>query len=110
MQTLRGKVFYAEGQLFGMLPAPLVWVSSDWLRSGACASNDLVLKWALADLQSQLGVAAPRSLQPRSSSLLAVVYTDGACKVEVTIGAVQFIHGSRPKFFGIRVPEKVHKS
>ena len=108
--TLRGRLSYAEGQVFGRCASAALSVLGD----GAALARTVgtvtpELRRALRWLRDFLLDAAPRVVWAVFPCAAKLVFTDGACEGDlVTCGAVLFdAEVERPEWFGLRVPAQV---
>ena len=99
--SLKGKVAYAEGQLFGRVAAPLCRLLSSWSSKGVDRSVTPELGLLLSSSYIALRDAKPKVVRCREPEAPVVVFIDGACEPEGTsIGGVMFYPGRIPEAFG----------
>jgi hypothetical protein len=109
--SLRGKLTYAEGQLFGRVTAGVCRLLSQWARDGddKCLSPEEVQ--LLVSAGDTLECAGPRCIKPPSACYPVVVFTDGACEpMGTSIGGVIFAPGRQPMAFGAILSQEVVSS
>jgi hypothetical protein len=105
--SIKGKVAYAEGQLFGRVAAPLCRFLSSWSSKGidrkVTPELMVLLEYSLAALKA----AKPRVVCCSAASEPVIVFIDGACEPEGTsIGAIMFCPGVQPQAFGAILDEE----
>ncbi len=99
--SIKGKVAYAEGQLFGRVAAPLCRFLSTWSSKGIDRQVTPELLMLLDSSLEALSSARPRVVSCHEASKPVIVFIDGACEPEGTsIGAVLFCPGLQPEAFG----------
>ena len=99
--SIRGKMAYAEGQLFSRVAAPACRVLSRWASDGAYKRVTEELLYVLAAGLHALQSGGPRVVRPSESESPVLLFTDGACEPEgTTIGGVVFDGRSPPELFG----------
>lgn len=102
--SLKGKLQFAEGQLFFRVAAPVCRLLSRWASNGSERRLTDEMSLALRSLQLVLDSAGPRVVEPRSLDEPIIIFTDGACEPSgSTIGGIIFIRGMRPEVFGARL-------
>jgi len=99
--SIKGKISFAEGQMFGRVAAPVCRLLSAWASSGIDRQLDPTMVIALTGVCNALRVAKPRYIAPPEKEKPIVIFTDGACEDAVTsIGGVLFEVGRTPEMFG----------
>ena len=99
--SIRGKITYAEGQLFSRVAAPACRILSKWASEGNLRKLSEEMVFALKVGCEALLSAGPRVVLPVSLLPPVVVFTDGACEESGTsIGGVIFDGVNRPEVFG----------
>ena len=99
--SLKGKVGFAEGQLFYRVAAPLCRLLAKWVSFGCEMKLTQELDLCLSTTKNLLLGAGPRIVRAISMERPVIVFTDGACEEDGTsIGAVMFLHGAAPQAFG----------
>jgi len=92
--SIKGKVAYAEGQLFGRVAAPLCRFLSTWSSKGIDRQVTPELLMLLDSSLEALSSARPRVVSCHEASKPVIVFIDGACEPEGTsIGAILFAPG-----------------
>jgi len=107
--SIKGKLTYAEGQLFYRVAAPACRLLSRWAQCGADKPLTLEMEAILMSVCEALSNARPKIIRPRWSCSPVIVFTDGACEDQCTsVGGVIFEAGGNPEAFGaIMAPEVV---
>eukprot|EP00973_Karenia_brevis_P064117 8909809-Karenia_brevis.AAC.1 len=90
--------------MFGRLSAVSTRLISKWLNGDDSSEMRTNLLWALKDLQSNIFCAPPRVIGGRSASPPVVIFTDGACEEETSIGGVLVLPSGHLEAFGAVVP------
>jgi hypothetical protein len=99
--SIKGKVAYAEGQLFGRVAAPLCRFLSSWSSKGIDKSVTPELAFLLSSSLVALKGAKPKVVRCHEAEAPVVVFIDGACEPEGTsIGGIIFAPGRVPEAFG----------
>ena len=99
--SLKGKLQFAEGQLFFRVAAPICRLLSRWASIGCERRLTKEMEWALESIEGALGAAGPRIVESITCENPVLVFTDGACESSgTTVGGVVFIQGMRPQVFG----------
>ena len=99
--SIRGRVAYAEGQLFGRVAAPLCRMLSAHASVGQYGRLHPSLKQALSVVSDALAAAKPRRVGLPDGSPPIIVFTDGACETECTsIGGILIDGSDQPEAFG----------
>jgi hypothetical protein len=102
--SIKGKLQFAEGQLFFRVAAPVCRLLSRWASVGAERQLTPEMIVGLRSVKGSLGAAGPRIVEPCSSVPPVLIFTDGACEPEGTsVGGVLFSPGNRPQVFGARL-------
>jgi len=112
--SLRGRLQFTTAQCFGRCGALGLRLLGELEKGGAHRVTEPKVKEAFAFWRQYFTVAKPRTIDLGASKEPVLIFSDGACEGEgfsiVTIGAVVFVPGNpHPKFFGMRVPDKVVK-
>ena len=107
LSSLRGKVLFAEGQLFNKISAVVCGLISQKLKSSGSTEDDEALGIELDNICHALATAAPRRLDRRSSVRPVLVFTDGACEEETTIGGYALFLCGASEMFGAVVPSSL---
>ena len=98
--SVRSRLGFAEGQTYGRLTAPVARMLSDWasIRCPRIASEELQLglRFAIRHLET----AGPRILGPRGTEKPILVFVDGACEAETSVGGVLLEEGRPALCFG----------
>ena len=84
--SLRGKVLFAEGQLFNKLSAVVCGLIAHRVKFGGSEEGDMALSAELENPCHAMASAAPRTLERRSSVRPVLIFTDGACEDVTSIG------------------------
>ena len=106
--SIKGKISYAEGQLFSRVAAPACRVLSKWAGYGGRRKLTSELISVLSEAGRALSVAGPRQVSVRCVVPPVVVFTDGACEESGTsVGGVIFCDQDRPELFGAVVTNSV---
>jgi hypothetical protein len=109
--SLKGKLAFSEGQLFGRVAAPLCRLLSKWASIQVERALSPELIEALAEVCLSLDRAGPKIIMPISFEPPILVFTDGACEPEgTTIGAVIFVPGMQPESFGAKMSSELVQS
>ena len=103
--SLRGKFAYAEGQTFGRVLAPLARLLSAWAMVGRRRPVSEEMRQGLTFAVTHLEAAGPRQIGPRRHQPPVLVFTDGACEDETSVGGVLF-DGAVVEYFGAIVTEE----
>ena len=99
--SVRGKMGYAEGQLFSRVAAPACRILSRWAKDGRRKKVTEELLYALAAGLYALQTGGPRVVIPAKDEQPVLLFSDGACEPDgTTIGAVIFVPGLKPELFG----------
>ena len=99
--SIRGRISYAEGQLFGRVAAPVCRMLSAYAAVGKYRQLEPQLKQALMVVCEALSSAKPRRVGLPDGSPPIIIFTDGACELECTsIGGILFDGTSQPEAFG----------
>ena len=98
--SVRSRFGFAEGQTYGRLTAPVARMLSDWasIRCPRIASEELQLglRFAIHHLET----AGPRILRPRGTEKPILVFVDGACEAETSLGGLLLEEGCPALCFG----------
>ena len=108
--SLRGKIAFAESNLYGRVGAAVGHILADWARSHRRRPATRELKEALARVTLALEVAPARVIRPRGDGPVAVMFLDGAVEDKVTIGGVLVLPGGATEHWGCVVPELITES
>ena len=109
--SIKGKISYAEGQLFGRVAAPLCRFLSSWSSKGVDRSITPELSLLLSVSLDALKSAKPRVVKCREAEAPVVIFIDGACEPEGTsIGGIMFCPGRRPEAFGALLDDETVRS
>jgi hypothetical protein len=109
--SLKGKIAFSEGQLFGRVAAPLCRLLSKWASDPIERKLDDALVEALGLVTGSLCRAGPKVVMPISFEAPVLIFTDGACEPEgTTIGGAIFIPGLQPECFGAKISDEVVQS
>ena len=99
--SIKGRLQFAEGQLFYRVVATVCRLLSRWASKGGWRPITDEMRAALKSIEPALGVAGPRIIEPQSLLMPVIIFTDGACEPEGTsIGGVLLVQGQRPRAFG----------
>jgi hypothetical protein len=99
--SIKGKIAYAEGQLFGRVAAPLCRFLSSWSSKGVERKVSPELSFLLSSSLEALKQAKPRLVKCDDPVEPVVVFIDGACEPQGTsIGGIMFCPGFKPLAFG----------
>lgn len=102
--SLKGKLQFAEGQLFYRVTAIVCRLLSRWAATGGSRPLTLEMSTGLRSIRMYMSVAGPRSIEPISSVCPVVIFTDGACEPEgTTIGGVLLVQGEQTQAFGAKL-------
>ena len=104
--SIRGKIQFAEGQAFGRIAGPLSRVLSMWANLGGPRRLDSGTKELMVNTVAFMETAPPKRIGPRHSAPPVLVFTDGACENEVSIGGV-LIDGDTCRYFGAVMKQDV---
>ena len=107
--SIKGKVQYAEGQLFGRVAAPICRLLSVWASSGSVRKVDSHTERKLLGVCYTLATAKPRVIDPRDRRKPLLLFSDGACEARTSIGAVLLEDGVQPEAFGAVVSSSLVK-
>ena len=109
--SLKGKISFAEGQLFYRIAAPLCRLLSKWASAGTELKIDRELEACMVHTMAALRTAGPRVIRSGGDKPPAVIFVDGACEPEgTTIGAVLFDGDCQPEVFGAVISTEVVES
>ena len=103
--TLRGKVLFAEGQLFNKISAVVCGLIASRAKNGGTKESDAVLGTEIERMGHALSTAAPRSLERRSSVRRVLIFTDGACEEVTSVGGFALFPCGTTEMFGAVVPQ-----
>ena len=99
--SIKGKIAYAEGQLFGRVAARACRLLSFWASGGDDKRITEEVRDSLSSVMGALRGAGPRVISFSGEEKPIVVFIDGACEEDCTsIGGILFEHGKRPQAFG----------
>ena len=102
--SIKGKLQFAEGQLFFRVTATVCRLLSRWASTGGCRPLTDEMIAALKSIEPAMSVAGPRLIEPSCSERPVLIWTDGACEPDgTTIGGVMIEVGERPQAFGARL-------
>ena len=107
--SLRGKVLYAEGQLFNKISAVVCGLIASRVKNGGTRDGDEVLGSEIDRMCHALAAASPRVLERRSSVRPVLVFTDGACEDLTTIGRYALFPDGATEMFGAVVPRELEE-
>ena len=105
--SLRGKVLYAEGQLFNKISAVVCGLIACQAKNGGTKESDAVLGAEIERMCHALSSAAPRSLERRSSVRPVLIFTDGACEDVTSVGGFALFPDGATEMFGAVVPQEL---
>ena len=109
--SLKGKLQFAEGQLFFRVAASVCRLLAAWASIGAERKLTLEMKAGLNALDQIMSSAGPRLVEPISAMPPIIIFTDGACEATgSSIGGIIFIPGRRPEAFGALLTDSAVKS
>ena len=104
--SVKGKLAFAEGQIYGRMAAPVNRILSIWASNGGrrvCSPELLeALNWIVSHLEN----AGPRVIGPPSDVAPVLIFTDGAVEDEVSIGGVIFCPGETVQAFGAVISQE----
>ena len=98
--SIKGKLAFAENQVFCKLGATLSRLLSRWARDGRDSSLGVEIRSTLAWTVEHLRSAGPRIIAPPCDSPPVLVFTDGACEETVSVGGVIILPCGRTECFG----------
>ena len=105
--SLKGKLQFAEGQLFFRVTAAICRLLSKWASTGGVRPLTEEMRVALRAIESLLYMAGPRLVESIHLEMPIIVFTDGACEPRGTsIGGVLLIPGMQPQAFGAMLREE----
>ena len=105
--SIRGKIFFAEGQLFGRISAPVIRMLSIWAKNKKKQLPPDHFRLALKELVVHLSEAGPRVIGSIRTRRPVLVFTDGACEDITSVGGVAFFPDGRVEFFGAVMSQEV---
>ena len=106
--SIKGKITYAEGQLYGRVAARACRLLSYWARSGESRPLTPELYRSLSSVMRALKEAGPRIIRFNFGERPILIFTDGACEIGCTsVGAIIFEEGRRPQAFGVKMADWV---
>ena len=108
--SIKGKMQFAEGQMFGRVAAAACRALSFWAKFGGRRKVDDVTISATRTGVAALKRAGPRHIGPRRSQPPALLFTDGACEEATSIGGVLIVPGAQVQYFGAIVSKKLADS
>ena len=109
--SIKGKISYAEGQLFGRVAAPLCRLLSEWSSKGVDRAITPELSTLMSTSLAALKCAKPRIIKCREAEAPIVIFIDGACEPEGTsIGGIMFCPGKTPEAFGALLDDSTVRS
>jgi hypothetical protein len=99
--SLRGKLTYAEGQLFFRASAPICRLLSIWAKVGAERKLTTEMALAIGSIGDTLEASGPKVIKVHTGLRPVVIFTDGACEEDSTsIGGVLFRDDDQVEAFG----------
>jgi hypothetical protein len=102
--SLRGKLTYAEGQLFFRASAPICRLLSIWAKVSTERKLSEELSEAIGSIGETLEMSGPRVIKENTGQRPVLVFTDGACEEESTsIGGVLFHDDDQVEAFGAEI-------
>ena len=105
--SIKGKLQFAEGQLFYRVAATVCRLLSRWAATGGNRPLTEEMKVALRSIEPAMSVAGPRLIEPASFERPILIWTDGACELDgTTIGGVMIKDGEQPQAFGARLTKE----
>ena len=108
--SIKGKLQFAEGQLFYRVTATICRLLSRWASTGGSRPLTEEMRVALSSIEPALSVAGPRLIEPTSEEPPALIWTDGACEPDgTTIGGVLLLSNAQPQAFGARLTKEATK-
>ena len=104
--SIKGKLQFAEGQLFHRVAAAVCRLLSCWASTGGVRPLTEEMRTALGSLDKALNAAGGRSVQPRSFLPPIIIFTDGACEPHGTmVGGILLVLGMRTQAFGAKLSD-----
>ena len=105
--SLKGKLQFAEGQLFYRVAAPVCRLLSKWTsNTGTTRPRVDEMHLALLSVSPALCTAGPRFADPTWQAEPILIFTEGAWGEHCSsIGAIMFNPGHRPEAFGLKLSE-----
>ena len=108
--SVKGKLQFAEGQLFYRVAAPACRLLAKWASDGGERPLDERMRLGLRKAIEAIFWAGPRVVEPRAHKPPVIIFTDGACEEDgTTIGGVLITRSGRPEAFGARLTEEAVK-
>ena len=105
--AIKGKLQFAEGQLFYRVAVTICRLLSRWASVGGIRPLTDEMRYALRAIEPALSVAGPRLIEPSSSRRPTLIWTDGACEPDgTTVGGILIKDGMRPQAFGARLTKE----
>ena len=99
--SLKGKLQFAEGQLFYRVTAAICRLLSRWASTGGWRPLTEEMRAGLKMIEPALSSAGPRMVQSISEERPIVIFTDGACEPQgTTVGGVLIVPGLQIQAFG----------
>ena len=80
--SLRGKLTYAEGQLFFRASAPICRLLSIWAKVGTERKLSIELAEAIGTIGDTLEMSGPKVIKGNSRQRPVIIFTEGACEEE----------------------------
>ena len=109
--SVKGKLQFAEGQLYHRVTAVVCRLLSRWAATGGRRPLTPEMREALTQVQPALLMAGPRAIVSLKDERPVVILIDGACEEEGTsIGAVMIRAGARPQAFGATLTREAIES
>ena len=108
---LRGKISFAESNLFGRVGAAAGHILAGWARTARKRPASVELVEALEGAVQALLEAPPRRIRPIGEGPVEIVFLDGAVEDDVaTVGGVLFGSAGKLEHFGLEVPAQITES
>ena len=98
--SIRGKVVFAQGQLFARVAAVTCRLPSEAAKVGGRSCLSDPLRRSLTDLIEVLATSPPKVLQRKNTLPPLLVFTDGACEETTSVGAVLIDPAGSVEYFG----------
>ena len=105
--SIKGKLNFAESQMFCRLSGPLSRMLSQWTADGLPHPLTKAIRTTFSWTMERLLVAGPREISPPSDVAPIVIFTDGACEEEVSVGGIMFTREGRVEAFGAVLNKKI---
>ena len=105
--SIRGKVVFAQGQLFGKIAAPACRILSELAKRGGRLRLPAFASQALSDMLRSLASSPPKVLLRKVPRRPVLIFTDGACEDVTSIGAVLVDPEGHYEHFGAVISQSV---